>query len=214
LNKLDCPNCSPSYLRPGKLIEVNKLGPGMVCSYCGRDFIMSNIDYFNKKQMRWDNYFRTICKAVASKSPCLSRNIGAILVRDNSIVSTGYNGPARGYPHCDAILQPMEDIQIEGEAHFSRSCPRRAKGYASGEGLHECPAAHAEGNCVANAARNGVSTIGTTLYMNCIIPCKDCAIILVNAGVKEIVIDDKTPYHEMSIKILEKGNIKVREFRL
>lgn len=91
-------------------------------------------------------------------------------------------------------------------------CPRRAKGYKSGEGLHECPAAHAEGNTIANAARIGASTIGTTLYMNCIIPCKDCAIILVNAGIVEIVVDDDTPYHEMSIGILEK--VKIRRFVL
>jgi len=87
-------------------------------------------------------------------------------------------------------------------------------GHKSGEGLHLCPAAHAEGNCIANAARNGVSTINTTLYMNCIIPCKDCAIILVNAGIKEVVIDNITPYHEMSINILKLGNIKVRKFSL
>ena len=156
---------------------------------------------------RWDKYFHTICKAVASKSPCLSRQIGAILVRDKSIVSTGYNGPARGYPHCGSEI-PFEDKNC-----FNRICPRKLKGYASGEGLHECPAAHAEGNTVANAARNGVSTIDTILYMNCIIPCKDCAIILVNAGIREIVVDDVTPYHEMSIKILREGNINIRGFR-
>lgn len=159
------------------------------------------------KQRRWDSYFHTICIAVASKSPCLSRQIGAILVRDKSIVSTGYNGPARGYPHCKSSV---EDVVLFG----SDLCPRRAKGYKSGEGLRLCPAAHAEGNTVANAARNGVSTIDTTLYMNCIIPCKDCAIILVNAGIKEIVIDDATPYHEMSLGVLKEGNIKVREFML
>jgi len=49
---------------------------------------------------RWDTYFHSICIAVASKSPCLSRKIGAILVRDKSIVATGYNGPPRGVPHC------------------------------------------------------------------------------------------------------------------
>lgn len=149
---------------------------------------------------RWDKYFHTICKAVSSKSPCLSRQIGAILVRDKSIVSTGYNGPARGYPHCRAAIGP------------NNLCPRKVLGYKSGEGLHLCPAAHAEGNCVANAARNGVSTIDTTLYMNCIIPCKDCAIILVNAGIKEIVVDDVTPYHDVSVKILR--NVVIRPFTL
>ena len=49
---------------------------------------------------KWDNYFHTICESVSTKSPCLSRKIGAILVRDKSIISTGFNGPARGIPHC------------------------------------------------------------------------------------------------------------------
>jgi len=145
---------------------------------------------------RWDIYFHHICEAVASKSPCLSRQIGAILVRDRSIVSTGYNGPARGFPHCISV------------------CPRRLKGYKSGEGLVECPAAHAEGNCIANAARLGVSTVGVILYMNSIIPCKDCAIILVNAGVSTVVVDTLTPYHKMSLDIFSYGNIKLRSFDL
>ncbi len=150
---------------------------------------------------RWDRYFRNICVAVASKSPCLSRQIGAILVRDNSIVSTGYNGPARGYPHCEGKI-PFEE----------RVCPRRTAGYKSGEGLYMCPAAHAEGNTIANAARIGASTVGTTLYMNCVIPCKDCAIILVNAGIVEIVVDDLIYFHEMSEGVLEK--VKIRRFDL
>jgi len=148
---------------------------------------------------RWDTYFHSICVAVSSKSPCLSRQIGAILVRDKSIVSTGYNGPARGYKHC-------------GRHSKEPVCPRRVAGYASGEGLSICPAAHAEGNTIANAARIGAITVGTILYMNCIIPCKDCAIILVNAGIVEIVVDDITPYHEMSIEILK--YVKIRRFEL
>jgi len=147
--------------------------------------------FYPKPASRWDQYFMNICDAVASKSPCLSRQIGAILVRDNSIVSTGYNGPARGYPHC-------ED-----------ECPRHAKGYASGEGLLECPAAHAEGNCISNAARNGVSTLGCTLYLNTVIPCKDCMITLVNAGIREVVVKEKTYYHKMSELIARHAKIVI-----
>lgn len=147
-------------------------------------------------EVSWDLYFHTICCAIASKSPCLSQQIGAILVRDRSIVSTGYNGPARSYPHC------------QGE------CPRHLKGYKSGEGLVECPAAHAEGNCIANAARIGASTVGCTLYMNCVVPCKDCAVLLVNAGIAEVVVEKLIYYHEMSRGIFENGNVKVREFML
>lgn len=167
-------------------------------------------DYYKEKLKRWDIYFHRVCKAISSKSPCLSRQIGAILVRDKSIVSTGYNGPARGYPHCKPAKVDDPDFQ-----YGKRSiCPRHAKGYKSGEGLNECPAAHAEANCIANAARIGASTLGTTLYMNCILPCKDCATALVNAGIVEIVVDNPKPYHEMSVGIFKQGNVKTRKFIL
>jgi dCMP deaminase len=143
---------------------------------------------------RWDIYYHDICLAVAKKSSCLSRKIGAILVRDKSIVSTGFNSPARGYPHC------------------KDTCPRRLLGFKSGEGLIHCPAAHAEGNCIANAARIGASTIDSILYMNSIIPCKDCAVLLINAGIVEIVVDNLDPYHAMSLDILK--NVSLRRFEL
>jgi dCMP deaminase len=171
-------------------------------------------DYYVEKTRRWDTYFHRICEAVASKSPCLSRQIGAILVRDKSIVSTGFNGPARGYPHCEPVRHLMEDISTDKESHYEYSCPRHAAGFKSGEGLEHCPAAHAEMNCVANAARIGASTVGSTLYMNCIIPCKFCMVTLVNAGVKELVLDDTKPYHEMSVEIAIKGGVSMRRFRL
>jgi dCMP deaminase len=153
-------------------------------------------DFYGQRRARWDKYFHDICIAISTKSPCLSRQIGAILVRNDSIVSTGFNGPPRGFPHCKDI------------------CPRKAKGYKSGEGLVECPATHAEANCIANAARIGACTVGTTLYMNCIIPCKDCMSILINAGIDEIVVDDLIPYHELSLKMAQAANIKLRRFML
>ena len=153
-------------------------------------------DSYSQKQKRWDDYFHGLCVAVATKSPCLSRQIGAILVRDHSIISTGFNGPARGYFHCEG------------------TCPRKLMpGYESGKFLDQCPAAHAELNCVATAARNGVSVKESTLYMNCIIPCKDCMNTLVNAGISEIVVDDTKPYHEISVDIAIKGGIAIRRFR-
>lgn len=153
-------------------------------------------DFFGPKQSRWDNYFHSICKAIAAKSPCHSRQIGAILVRDNIVIATGFNGPARNYPHCQG------------------QCPRKVKGYASGEGLSECPATHAEANCIISAARIGASVKDAILYMNCIVPCKDCMNLLVNAGVKEAVVENIIPYHEVSIKIAEYGGVKLRRFNL
>lgn len=168
----------------------------------------NELNYSRKKLERWDRYIYEVCKTISFKSPCLSRQIGAILVRDQSIVSTGYNGPARGYPHCKGT----KIMTLDSVTDFV--CPRHAKGYKSGEGLNECPAAHAEANCITNAARIGASTIDTTLYMNFALPCKDCATALVNAGIIEIVVIDTKPYHEMSIEIFKHAGVKTREFIL
>lgn len=148
-----------------------------------------------RNQHRWDKYFHSVCEAVASNSRCLSRQIGAILVRDSSIVATGYNGPPRGIPHC-------------------KVCQRKELGFSSGEGLHLCPAAHAEANCIVNAARLGVSTLGATLFMNCCIPCRECLKLLINSGVKEIVVNELVEYDNHSNLLITKGQFWIREFDL
>lgn len=173
----------------------------------------------------WDTYFHNICIVVASKSPCLSRKIGALLVRDKSVVATGYNGPPRGVPHCgrdrymkDSSLSHTKISVFDNLIHPSKliadHCPRRLLGYKSGEGLEWCPAQHAETNCISNAARLGVSTLNTTLYMNCVIPCKNCFGALINAGVIEVVVDDAKVYDEHTQFLIDNSNIKIREFEL
>lgn len=175
---------------------------------------------------RWDTYFHNICKAVASKSPCLSRKIGAILVRDRSIISTGYNGPPRGIPHCgkerfendrllsDSLTRHKDYGEMWGIKDIHNTCPRRLLNFCSGEGIEWCTAQHAEENAVSNAARNGVSTIGCTLYMNCVIPCKNCFGTLINSGVSEIVVEDVTVYDKYTQFLIDNSNIKIRSFEL
>lgn len=174
--------------------------------------------------MNWDNYFHSICEAISTKSPCLSRKIGAILVKDHSIVSTGFNGPSRGIPHCgkDRFLK---DNTLQGtrlsknyppvQPHrWNSECPRKLLDYESGKGMQWCPAQHAEENAISNAARLGVSVLNSTLYMNCIIPCKNCFGTLINAGIDEIVIDDITVYDQHTQFLIDNSNIKIRRFEL
>jgi dCMP deaminase len=150
---------------------------------------------------KWDSYFIGIAKAVAGKSPCLSRQIGAILVRDRSIIATGYNGPARGIPHCDTRgTQPER-------------CPRQELGYKSGEGLDFCIAEHAERNTIANAARMGVTTLGATMYMTCGIPCKNCLTLIINAGITELVCCGLDTYDKMSEFIIQHSSLVIRSVR-
>lgn len=149
------------------------------------------------RQKNWDPYFHKICIAVSSKSPCNSRQIGAILVRDNSILATGYNGPPRKIPHCGPV------------------CPRKLLGYQSGTHLELCPAQHAETNTISNSARLGVSTLDSTLYMNTkVLPCKNCWGMLINAGVVEVVVEELNYYDKRSEDLIENSQIHIRRFLL
>jgi dCMP deaminase len=211
-----CENCDPSSDRPGRIIKTTK--DLRHCAMCGRD-IDPTIVYVKAADNSWDLYFHSICTAVASKSPCLSRKIGAILVRDKSILSTGYNGPPRGIPHCghdrlmnDDILSYALNKSYHSVDQLRTICPRRLLDFKSGEGMQWCPAQHAEENAVSNAARTGVSVIGSTLYMNSIIPCQKCFGTLINAGIVEIVVDKDEEYDNYTIFLIKNSNIKIRRF--
>lgn len=171
--------------------------------------------------MTWDLYFHTICNAISSKSPCLSRQIGAILVRDHSIISTGYNGPSRGIPHCgydrvikDKVLNQLVINSNLKHEQFAHACPRHALGYKSGTHMELCTAQHAEENAVSNAARNGVSVLNTTLYMNSVVPCQKCYGTLINAGIVEIVINVTDVYDDYTQYLINNSTIKIRKFKI
>lgn len=171
---------------------------------------------------RWDKYFHNICIAVANKSPCLARKIGVILVRDKSIVSTGYNGPPRGVPHCgrerfmkDKALQDIVACRgFTNNIELKSRCPRHVLGYRLGTRIELCPAQHAEENAISNAARLGVSVIGSTLYMNYCIPCKNCFGTLINAGIVEIVVESIEVYDKWTQFLIDNSDIKIRKFNL
>lgn len=120
----------------------------------------------------WDKYFMDIAKMVATRATCDRKHVGAVLVRDKTILSTGYNGSVRGLAHCDDLDHMMED------GHCVRTI-------------------HAEANAIAQAAMNGVSIKGATAYVTAL-PCWSCFKLLVNSGVEEIYYgeayrpDDKT----------------------
>ena len=167
--------------------------------------------------MNWDKYYLDVCNTVARNSKCLSRKIGAILVKDKSIISTGYNGPARGIPHCgkerykkDLMLQR----NINNHEDIENTCPRQIMGYKSGEGLEVCIAGHAERNALINAARHGIKTKGVSMYMNCPTPCTPCLIEIINAGIVEIVFTELHYYDLMSEFHIEHSNLKARIYNI
>lgn len=118
----------------------------------------------------WDQYFMSIAHTVATRSPCVKRQVGAVLVsEDKALLATGYNGPPRGAPHRD-----------------EKTCVRI--GIPSGTQADVVCCAHAEINAIAQAARHGVPVKGSTLYVTTS-PCAWCARSIVNAGVVRVVRD-------------------------
>ncbi len=168
----------------------------------------------------WDKYFYDMCITVSNNSKCLSRHIGTVLVRDNSVISTGYNGPPRGIPHCGD--RHKYDINLLSEykkldPYFdefitTKKCPRQILGFKSGQGLDWCVAGHAERNSLINAARHGIATKGAKLYMNCGIPCTPCLVEIINAGIEEIIVT-KIEYYDLSAEYsLKNSSLKYRVF--
>jgi dCMP deaminase len=140
----------------------------------------------------WDDYFMQITHLVASRATCLRRKVGAILVRDKRILSTGYNGPPAGVPHCDEL----------------GGCLRDKFNVPSGERHELSRAVHAEQNAIIQAAVHGFSIKGATLYATNQ-PCSLCTKMLVNAGIREFVISDGYP-DELAVEIMKQAGVVVR----
>jgi len=113
----------------------------------------------------WNDYFMRIAHLAATRSQCHSVQVGAVIVREKHIIATGYNGVPSGIRPCAGCLR--------------EHCK-------SGHGYSVCPAVHAESNALAQAAKLGVSTLGATLYTTKA-PCKDCAGLIINAGLRTLV---------------------------
>ncbi len=141
----------------------------------------------------WDEYFLDIATLVASRSTCLRRQVGAVLVRDKRILSTGYNGAPSGVSHCLTV-----------------GCLREELGIPSGERHELCRAVHAEQNAIIQAALHGVSTKGSTLYCTTQ-PCVLCAKMLINAGVEAIYFNGSYP-DKLALEMLNEAGVKLNLF--
>lgn len=169
----------------------------------------------------WDKYFFDVCNVVASNSKCFSRKVGAIVVRDKSIISTGYNGPPRGVPDCYERIARKLDAKLYEELTkkygenipFTGVCPRKLLGFKSGEGLEWCVAGHGERNALINAAREGISTKNAIMYMNCNVPCSPCLVEIINAGISEMVVTKMEYYENVSSEyLIKESGLKVRTY--
>ncbi|MEW6426567.1 MAG: cytidine/deoxycytidylate deaminase family protein [Thermodesulfobacteriota bacterium] len=140
----------------------------------------------------WDTYFMSITALVAGRATCIRRRVGAVLVKDKRIVTTGYNGAPSNVRHCLDV-----------------GCLREEQGIPSGERHELCRGLHAEQNAIIQAALHGVSIEGSILYCTNM-PCVICSKMLINAGITAIIYQEGYS-DSLSSSMLAEAGIPVRQ---
>ncbi|MBI3051006.1 dCMP deaminase family protein [Candidatus Woesearchaeota archaeon] len=146
------------------------------------------------KNLTWEEYFIEVAKLIAKKSSCAKRQIGAVIVKDGMIVSTGYNGTPRGVKNCN-----------------QGGCERCSSDVQSGQNLHECLCVHAEENAIVQAAYQGISTKGSTLYTS-LCPCLYCAKTIVNAGIRKVFYNQGYAMDTQTIRLLTEAKVDIEKY--
>src|SRR5205807_3467468 len=134
----------------------------------------------------WDEYFMQIARDVSTRATCPRRFVGAVVVLDRRILTTGYNGAPRGLPHCTEVGCKMQD------GHCIRTL-------------------HAEQNAIVQGALNGVSLRGGRLYVTCQ-PCNNCAKMIINAGIERVIFDGDYP-DEFAMELFGQANTELIRMR-
>jgi dCMP deaminase len=139
-----------------------------------------------------DEYYIQMCDHVAKRSTCKRHNFGAILTKNKQILATGYNGAPRGLPHCLEV-----------------GCLRDKLGIESGTRHEICAAVHAEQNAIIQCAYHGVSSKDSIMYVNAS-PCRICAKIIINAGIKKVIFRGRYPDEE-AFKLFKLAGVEIEE---
>jgi dCMP deaminase len=141
----------------------------------------------------WDEYFMQMAELASTRSTCLRRKVGAVLVKDKRVISTGYNGAPTKMQECSDV-----------------GCLRDSQNIESGTRHEICRAVHSEANAIIQAALNGgASTEGATLYCT-LTPCVLCAKMIINAKIKNVVVREYYP-DGSAMLLLHKASIPVRQ---
>jgi dCMP deaminase len=143
-----------------------------------------------------DVYFSEIADLVSTRSTCLRNNVGAVIVQDSQILSTGYNGAPKGLPHCEEL----------------GGCMRAKMNVPSGTHHELCRGLHAEQNAIIQAAYHGVSVKGAKLYCTTQ-PCSICIKMIINAGITEVIYME--PYQDkLAIELVEQSDLLFRQVEI
>lgn len=141
----------------------------------------------------WDEYFMTLVEDIKERSTCLRRKVGALIVKENRILATGYNGAPTGCAHCEQVGCLREQLHIP-----------------SGQRQELCRALHAEQNAFLQAAKYGITVEGSTLYVTTQ-PCSLCAKMIINAGIVKVIFRGDYP-DELSLEFLKEAKIEIVQF--
>jgi len=141
----------------------------------------------------WDEYFMNIVDLVKTRSTCLRRQVGALIVKDKRILASGYNGAPVGCRHCAEV-----------------GCLRNELNIPSGQRHEICRATHAEQNAIAQAAYSGTSIKDSTMYVTTQ-PCVLCAKLCINAGITKIIFRGDYP-DELSMELLKEAGVRVIKY--
>lgn len=147
---------------------------------------------FNHKRPSWDEYFVEIMHAAAKRATCDRGRSACVFVKNNQLLVTGYVGSPKGFPHCDDIGHLIKKVTHE-DGTTSEHCMRTV---------------HAEQNAICQAAKRGVSLEGSTVYVT-MTPCRTCAMLLINIGIKRIVAEKKYQAGAESEEMLKKAGISL-----
>lgn len=140
----------------------------------------------------WDRYFLDIMKAASERATCDRGRSSCVFVKDKQILVTGYVGSPVGFPHCDEVGHQIKKL-VHEDGTTTEHCVRTV---------------HAEQNAICQAAKRGVPLDGSTVYVN-MTPCRTCAMLLINTGVKRVVAANKYHAGKESEQMFKKAKIKL-----
>jgi len=156
---------------------------------------LTTLDLPSESRLRppWDTYFMHLAHLASLRSNCMKRRVGCVLIHNNRIISTGYNGTPRGITNCNA-----------------GGCPRCNSGSSGGAALSTCLCLHAEENALLEAGRERIRD-GAVLYCDTC-PCLTCSVKIAQVGVREVVYSQTYNMDESSRRVLAEAGVKLRQY--
>ncbi|MFQ5963963.1 MAG: cytidine/deoxycytidylate deaminase family protein [Candidatus Scalinduaceae bacterium] len=146
----------------------------------------------NDERPSWDDYFMEVANAISKRATCDRGKSGCVIARDRQLIVSGYVGSPIGFPHCDDVGHQVKQLTHEN-GDVTEHCMRTV---------------HAEQNAICQAAKIGISISGATIYTR-MTPCRTCAMLLINCGIKRVVCERKYRHGGESEKMFKEAGIEM-----